>query len=252
MITMSVFRSSPSVVRNARITLSTILFVSSIVMVKYHYNVEAFYIASPVTTLSLPATKTTTMIGFANMNNNINKMGKQLPSNTIGRQQQPNQPWVISTKSSSFSVTRLNMGVMEDFLTGQDSSTRSKENKSYLEQLNQRVQRINELESTIEELDDDELQSKTMEFHQRLQTKKEDINGVILEEAFAVVREAAWYVCENIMIYCSFFDCNKVILNPFDKYALTISYLFCKLKFVVLKKYFQRCFTLFLNVCIHL
>ncbi len=38
---------------------------------------------------------------------------------------------------------------------------------------------------------DDELQAKTTEFKERL-AKGEDINGPLLEEAFAVVREAAW------------------------------------------------------------
>ncbi|KAL3908321.1 MAG: hypothetical protein SGILL_008526, partial [Bacillariaceae sp.] len=58
-----------------------------------------------------------------------------------------------------------------------------------------RVDTINKLEATIEELDDDELQAKTEEFRQRLR-KGEDIDGKILEEAFAVVREAAWRVLE--------------------------------------------------------
>jgi len=58
-----------------------------------------------------------------------------------------------------------------------------------------RVERINALEATIEELGDDELQAKTQEFRERL-AKGEDINGPILEEAFAVVREAAWRVLE--------------------------------------------------------
>jgi preprotein translocase subunit SecA len=51
--------------------------------------------------------------------------------------------------------------------------------------------KINALESTIEELGDDELRRKTEEFRVRL-VKGEDINGPLLEEAFAVVREAAW------------------------------------------------------------
>lgn len=83
------------------------------------------------------------------------------------------------------------MGVFEDFLTGQDSSVRSKENAAYLTKLQQRVERIHELEAEIEELGDDELQAKTAEFKQRL-AAGEDMNGKLLEEAFAVVREAAW------------------------------------------------------------
>jgi preprotein translocase subunit SecA len=54
-----------------------------------------------------------------------------------------------------------------------------------------RVERINAMEPTVEDLGDDELQAKTTEFRERLRNG-EDINGPILEEAFAVVREAAW------------------------------------------------------------
>jgi preprotein translocase subunit SecA len=85
------------------------------------------------------------------------------------------------------------MGVMEDFITGQDNTKRVAANKVYLEQLQQRVKKINALEGIIEELDDDKIQAKTLEFRQRL-ASGEDINGPILEEAFAVVREASWYV----------------------------------------------------------
>lgn len=85
----------------------------------------------------------------------------------------------------------LQMGVVEDFLAGTDNEKRKKENEKYLETLNQRVEKINALESSIEDLGDDELMAKTEEFRNRLK-KGEDINGPILEEAFAVVREAAW------------------------------------------------------------
>lgn len=86
------------------------------------------------------------------------------------------------------------MGVVEDFMAGTDRETRKKENESYLADLNKRVDRINALEPTIEDLGDDELVAKTAEFRRRLVEEGEDINGPILEEAFAVVREAAWYV----------------------------------------------------------
>jgi SecA DEAD-like domain len=87
--------------------------------------------------------------------------------------------------------TALSMGIMEDFLTGQDKSSREKENKKYLEALQERVNRINALEGDVEALDDDELVAKTQEFRERL-ASGEDLNGDLLEEAFAVVREAAW------------------------------------------------------------
>jgi preprotein translocase subunit SecA len=80
---------------------------------------------------------------------------------------------------------------MEDFLTGQDDAARKRENEQYLAQLSERVDRINELEAGIEELADDELVAKTDDFRERLRSG-EDINGRMLEEAFAVVREAAW------------------------------------------------------------
>lgn len=86
--------------------------------------------------------------------------------------------------------TRLSM-VIDQFITGRDEATRKKDTEKYLEEVQKRVDRINDLESTIEDLGDDELQAKTEEFKARL-AKGEDINGPILEEAFAVVREAAW------------------------------------------------------------
>jgi len=85
---------------------------------------------------------------------------------------------------------------MEEFLSDTDSSNREVENKQYLATLTSRVERINALETDIEDLSDDELVSKTDEFRLRLKNG-EDINGKILEEAFAVVREAAWRVLEQ-------------------------------------------------------
>ena len=91
-------------------------------------------------------------------------------------------------------VTRssvLSMGKLEEFVTGRDDKQRKAENEKYLAELQKRVDRINGLEADIEELGDDELQAKTKEFQKRLKNG-EDINGPLLEEAFAVVREAAW------------------------------------------------------------
>jgi preprotein translocase subunit SecA len=83
------------------------------------------------------------------------------------------------------------MGIVEDFVTGSDAKTRKVSNEKYLLELQKRVDRINGLESDVEDLGDEDLQAKTIEFKDRL-AKGEDINGPILEEAFAVVREAAW------------------------------------------------------------
>lgn len=103
-----------------------------------------------------------------------------------------------STRTSSMTTlaSPLHMGIMEDFLTGQDNGIRIEDNRKYLESLQQRVDKINKLEATIEILDDEELQLKTIEFRQRIQNNNEDINGPLLEEAFAVVREASWRVLE--------------------------------------------------------
>jgi preprotein translocase subunit SecA len=90
---------------------------------------------------------------------------------------------------------QLRMGIFEDMVASSDDKRLVEKNKGYLEDIQKRVVSINALEPTIEELGDDELQAKTKEFRERL-AKGEDINGVILEEAFAVVREAAWRVLE--------------------------------------------------------
>jgi hypothetical protein len=105
-----------------------------------------------------------------------------------GRRQHRRNPG----ESRSSSV--LQMGFVEDFLSGADASQREVDNNKYIAELQQRVTRINALEATIEELGDDELEQKTVEFKNRIQQKGESINGPLLEEAFAVVREAAWYV----------------------------------------------------------
>ena len=104
---------------------------------------------------------------------------------------------------------------MEDFLSGTDKETRKKDNESYLAELNQRVAKINALEESVEDLGDDELVAKTAEFRKRL-ADGEDINGPILEEAFAVVREAAWYVCMDI----PFFICSYLFDSVFVKFMV--------------------------------
>lgn len=87
--------------------------------------------------------------------------------------------------------SRLFIGGMEEFITGRDEKTRKAENDKYLAELQRRVDKINELEAEIEELDDDELIEKTQEFKERLKNG-ENLDGPLLEEAYAVVREAAW------------------------------------------------------------
>ena len=83
------------------------------------------------------------------------------------------------------------MNIVNDFITEKDASRRSADNAKYIAELQKRVDSINAKEPEIEDLGDDELAAKTKEFRERL-AKGEDINGKILEESFAVVREAAW------------------------------------------------------------
>ena len=71
----------------------------------------------------------------------------------------------------------------------------SKENEKLLGDLQARVQRINDMEAGIEKLKDAELRAKTAEFRKRL-ASGEATTDDLLEEAFAVVREAAWRVLE--------------------------------------------------------
>ena len=85
----------------------------------------------------------------------------------------------------------LQMNFVSDFITEKDMERRLKDNDKYIAGLQKRVDSINALEPDIEDLGDDELAAKTKEFRERL-AKGEDINGKILEESFAVVREAAW------------------------------------------------------------
>lgn len=93
-------------------------------------------------------------------------------------------------KSSS-----LAMGFMEEFIANRDAEQLAKSNASYLSTLNTRVDKINKLEPAIEDLSDEELTAKTTEFRSRI-AKGESVDS-LLEEAFAVVREAAWRVLEQ-------------------------------------------------------
>jgi hypothetical protein len=113
--------------------------------------------------------------------------------------QRANSPSLYTNPSSSFtswkdhtnpSSTTL-FGVYQDFVAGADDSIRAKANAKYLASLQVRVDRINAMESQIEELSDDDLQTKTKDLRTRL-ADGEDINGPLLEEAFALVREASW------------------------------------------------------------
>jgi len=121
-----------------------------------------------------------------------NKLSTSLLSSAKHPSAQISKPFGTSIDHSRSS---LQMGVMEDFLAGTDNEKRKDENEKYLATLSQRVEKVNALEASIEDLGDDELLAKTQEFRQRLKDG-EDINGAVLEEAFAVVRETAWRVLE--------------------------------------------------------
>jgi len=98
--------------------------------------------------------------------------------------------------ASSQCTTSLAMGAFEDLVQGTNQKAKEKLNDVFIADLQKRVEKINALEADIEDLGDDELAAKTVEFRERLK-KGEDVNGPILEEAFAVVREAAWRVLEQ-------------------------------------------------------
>jgi len=106
---------------------------------------------------------------------------------------QRQQSWTTPTTPTR-RTQPLEMGIVEDLFEKADKSSRNMDNDRYLQNtLQPRVERINALELDIENLEDDELEAKTAEFRERL-AKSEDIQGKIVEEAFAVVREASWYV----------------------------------------------------------
>ena len=68
------------------------------------------------------------------------------------------------------------------------------ENSKQVQAYTKRVERINALEDEIELLTDEELAAKTDEFRKRLAAGETEDD--LLEEAFAVVREAAWRAIE--------------------------------------------------------
>lgn len=110
---------------------------------------------------------------------------------TASRSSQANVAVATDATIGPFSrETKLSM-ILDQFIENRDTATRKKATEEYISTIQKRVDRINDLEATVEDLGDDELQAKTEEFKARL-AKDEDINGPILEEAFAVVREAAW------------------------------------------------------------
>ena len=99
---------------------------------------------------------------------------------------------LMSGTKSSFALQMGMFDSVESFSAEFDAKALKKKNEAYLADLQKRVERINALEPDIEDLGDEELAAKTEEFKQRI-AKGEDV----LEEAYAVVREAAWRVLEQ-------------------------------------------------------
>lgn len=87
----------------------------------------------------------------------------------------------------------LRMGLLDGLASG-GAKAREPEASPIIERCRERAARVNALESTIETLTDAQLRAKTREFRQRLADGA--TRDSILEEAFAVVREAAWRVLD--------------------------------------------------------
>jgi len=90
----------------------------------------------------------------------------------------------------------LKMGLL-DGMKKEDSKAEVKakvQNAKAIDKYQKRVDKINAMEEEIEALSDEELKAKTAEFKVRV-ASGETLDSV-LEEAFAVVREAAWRVLE--------------------------------------------------------
>jgi preprotein translocase subunit SecA len=103
-----------------------------------------------------------------------------------------------TTASSPSALAMSATGIWDEWSDEFDQKNLLKDNEKYLSDvLQKRVEAMNEWETEIEELNDDELSAKTAEFRQRLKTSKDCTLDSLLEEAFAVVREASWRVLEQ-------------------------------------------------------
>ena len=89
--------------------------------------------------------------------------------------------------------TLMRRGV-EDETEVNNAYFNTKANNARIAKYRERVERINALEDSMEALDDEELAAKTAEFRKRLASGASEEE--LLEEAFAVVREAAWRTLE--------------------------------------------------------
>lgn len=76
-----------------------------------------------------------------------------------------------------------------------ESKSGEMNNEEYLARCRVKAARINAMEPQLEALSDSELRAKTQQFRARLRDKTETLD-TLLEEAFAVVREASWRVLE--------------------------------------------------------
>jgi len=113
--------------------------------------------------------------------------------------------WTTSTTSrvnfrTSPSSSVLSMGLLDGLLDQEaaDAKLFAKDSEEYMATLTPIVERINSLEPSIEDLSDEELAAKTVEFRKRIANGEElGVGTPLTDEAFAVVREAAWRVLEQ-------------------------------------------------------
>ena len=93
------------------------------------------------------------------------------------------------------SLSKFSPGGDKESSSNDNNVDISGDNTALLARLKERVDRVNDMEPQIEKLRDAELRAKTAEFQQRLRSGDATTDD-ILEEAFAVVREAAWRILE--------------------------------------------------------
>ena len=101
----------------------------------------------------------------------------------------PAVTWKISSNFATRMIlpAALHMTTLVDFVYARDESGLRPEDVAYMNELRKSVERIEQLYYGM--LGNDELAAKTVEFKERIKSG-EDVNGTLMEEAFAVVREA--------------------------------------------------------------
>ena len=114
----------------------------------------------------------------------------------------PKLPAVAARTATPVRASPARMAVLDTLMRRGTESSGEEDNAYYNTAENakrvaayqERVARINDMEDSIEELSDEALAAKTAEFRKRLAGGATE--NELLEEAFAVVREAAWRTLE--------------------------------------------------------